>query len=116
MDRDDASRVIGVYAFAEPGQVFLYEDGCVVAGSEQLIRKYLGALAAASTVSMKVSKLRFGECFEGLSSGAVYAFDKPAYTRFYSLARRQGIDDLEGFRSDGDGGLDLMKIKFDRPA
>lgn len=113
MQSDESSRVIGVYAYSGPGSVFLYEDGCVVAGSEELIKQYLKALAEGPATSIKVSKIRFGELYAGLKSGAVYAFDRQSYGRFYALARRAGIDDLHGFPDASTDDIQLMKVRFD---
>ena len=112
MAKDDATRVVGVYAYYHPGKVFLYENACVVAGSEDLIKQYMESLANKPDRGMKISKLRFGEIYDDLKTGAVYAFDRQSYTRFYSLGRRAGIDDLQGFPESPSDGLHLMKVQF----
>ena len=112
MSKDDVTRVVGVYAYYRPGKVFLYENACIVAGSDDLIRQYMGSLANKPARGMKICKLRFGEIYNGLQSGAVYAFDRQSYARFYSLARRARIDDLQGFPDDPSDGLQLMKVQF----
>lgn len=114
VEKTEATRVVGVYAYSEHGKVFLYDEGCVVAGSEQAIKIYLEAFPPYPNRNMRVSKLRFGEIFDGLTSGAAYAFDKEAYARFYSLARRAGVDDLDGFPDKAETPLQFMKVRFDR--
>lgn len=114
MQNDDTTRVVGVYAYFGPGKVFLYENGCVVAGSEQLITQYMRSLANETVKGMTISKLRFGEIYEGLKTGAAYAFDKQSYSRFYSLARRAGVDDLQGFPECPTNELHLMKVQFNK--
>ena len=113
MPSDESSRVIGVYAYSKPGSVFLYEDGCVVAGSEELIKQYLKSLGGEPARDIKIAKIRFGELYAGLKSGAVYAFDRESYGRFYAPARRAGIDDLHGFPDAESGDIQLMKVGFD---
>lgn len=115
MSASDATRVVGVYAYAGPGEVFRYEDACMVAGSEQQMRRYLTALRSDPAGHLSISKLRFGEIFDGLKSGGAYAFDRQAYARFYSLARRAGLDDLGGFPSDAAGAPGLLKVRLDQP-
>ena len=113
MPSDESTRVVGVYAYSGPGSVFLYEDGCVIAGSEELIKQYLAALSSDPVTGIKISKMRFGELFAGLKSGATYAFDRQSYARFYTLARRAGIDDLHGWAESTTDAVQLMKVKFD---
>nr|MDJ0958029.1 hypothetical protein [Arenicellales bacterium] len=60
----------------------------------------------------KISKLRFGEIYDDLKTGAAYAFDRQSYSRFYSIARRASIDDLQGFPDNPSHGLHLMKVQF----
>lgn len=114
MPNSDATRVVGVCAYSGPGRVFLYEDACMVAGSAQQIRTYLAMLAGDAERGMHISKLRFGEIHDGLNTGAAYAFDRQAYARFYSLARRAGMDDLEGFPQSPSEDLQLIKVKLER--
>lgn len=89
-----------------------YEDACVVGGSEELITKYI-ALLNGDAVNMAISKIRFGPIYDGLSSGAAYAFDQVSYHRFYPLARRAGIKDLKGFPQAEPGGFNFMKVALD---
>lgn len=114
MQNDDTTRVVGVYAHFGPGKVLLYENGCVVAGSEELIKQYARSLANRPAKGMRISKLRFGEVYEGLKTGAAYAFDKRSYSRFYSLARRAGVDDLKGFPDSASNELHFMKVQFNK--
>ena len=106
------TRVIGVYTYSEPGRVLLYEDACVVAGSEQLIKRYI-ALLSGDVMNMVISKIRFGAIYDGLNSGAVYAFDQVSYRRFYPLARQAGIDDLRSFPQPESGAFNFMKVELD---
>ena len=114
MSKDDSTRVVGVFAYHRPGKVFLYENGCVVAGSEDLIKQYMGLLANHLTRGMKIGKLRFGDIYKDLQTGAVYAFDRQSYSRFYSLARRAGVDDLQGFPDCPADELHFMKVQFNK--
>ncbi len=77
------------------------------------MKKYL-ALLTGDIVNMKISKIRFGLIHDGLEAGAVYAFDRLSYQRFYPLARQAGIDDLDGFPSTSTApdDLHLMKVKL----
>ena len=72
----------------------------------------MGSLANRAARGMKICKMRFGEIYDGLKTGAVYAFDRQSYSRFYSLARRAGIDDLQGFPDDLSDDLQLIKVQF----
>ena len=112
---EDLTRVIGVYAYYEPGKVFLYEGACVVSGSEELIKKYMALLTVDLKEKMKISKIRFGSIYEGLKAGAAYAFDQPSYMRFYAFARRAGIDDLDGFPNRTSDDFHFIKVQFDQP-
>ena len=111
---EDLTRVIGVYAYSKPGEVFLYEEACVVGGSEELIRRYMALLTVDPKKKMKISKVRFGSIYEGLKKGAAYAFDRTSYTRFYALARRAGIHDLEGFPKRTSEDFHFIKVQFDQ--
>lgn len=112
MTSQDKTRVVGVYAYSEPGKVLRYQDACVVAESGDAIKIYIASLAGTRAAAMRVSKLRFGEIRDGLDSGAAYAFDREAYARFYTLARRAGIDDLAGFPQTSAEEFDLMRVEL----
>ena len=109
----DDTRVVGVYAYATAGQVFRHQDACVVAGSEALMRGYIATFSTELSASLVVSKIRFGDIEQGLNDGAGYAFDRESYARFYSLARRAGFDDLDGFSAGSDDQFHFIKIKMD---
>ena len=110
----DDSRVVGVFAYATAGKVLRFEDACVVADSEAAMRRYIAALAGDQDLRLQVTKLRFGQIRRGLESGAGYAFDRRSYARFFTLARRAGIDDLDGFPAGGGDEIEFMTVRFDQ--
>ena len=92
MSRDDLTRVVGYFAYRRPGEVFRHDAACVVGGTEDGLRRYVGSAPDRVQGEISVSKIRLGEIIEGLGSGAAYAFDDDAYARFFPMARRHGLD------------------------
>jgi len=103
-DRD--SKVIGYFAYVSPAEVVCTGDACVISGSESAMRDYLIELNPDGEGMHTIRKTRFGEIMFGIRSGAAYAFDEEAYSRFYPLAREAGLHvaeaDFETARSRGD--------------
>jgi hypothetical protein len=113
---DDNTRVIGFFAFLPPRDVFRHGDACVVAGSEEAMRRYLEFMPAETVGKIQITKSRFGDVKEGMEGGASYAFDQEAYDRFYPLAQKAGIDvQPDEFRTSDDNELHLVKVKLENP-
>ena len=96
-DRD--SKVIGYFAYVSPAEVVCTGDACVISGSESAMRDYLIELNPDREGMHTIRKTRFAEIMFGIRSGAAYAFDEEAYSRFYPLAREAGLHvAVGGFR------------------
>ena len=83
-DRD--SKVIGYFAYLSPTQVACDGEACVIAGSEEAMRRYLSISNPENAENYTIKKTRFREIVKGMSLGGSYAFDEEAYSRFYPLA------------------------------
>ena len=103
-DRD--SRVIGYFAYISPAEVVCSRDACVISGSESAMRDYVIESNPDRGAMHTICKTRFAEIMFGIRSGAAYAFDEEAYSRFYPLAREAGLHvaeaDFESAKSRGD--------------
>ena len=106
MTTDRRSKVIGYFAYLSPEQVVCTGDACVVSGSESSMQNYLKELNPNRTAKPTIRKTRFGEILDGIGLGGAYAFDAEAYTRFYPLAREEGLDvvdaEFESAKKSGD--------------
>ncbi len=91
MNPNISSKVIGYFAFKSPNQVICHGDACVIAGSEQRMKEYIGLGVSESSGIQTIKKTRFGEIMKGIEIGASYAFDEQSYNRFYPLANRIGF-------------------------
>lgn len=89
--------MLGFIACATATEVFRFEDACVVAGSDALLRSYLAGNPNLANAALAISKIRFADVHAGLDAGAAYAFDREAYERFAPLARDAGIDVADAF-------------------
>lgn len=103
-DRD--SKVIGYFAYVSSAEVVCTGDACVVSGSEAAMRDYVVELEQERAAMHTIRKTRFAEIMFGIRSGAAYAFDEQAYSRFCPLAREAGLHvaeaDFEAAKSRGD--------------
>ena len=91
------SRVLGFFAYAGPGEVFRFEEACVVAGSRERLQACLATHPRLRKASLTLAKIRFADVYVGLAAGSSYAFDEEAFERFAPLARDAGIDVAETF-------------------
>ena len=84
MSVDMDSKVVGYVSYASGrGMLCVGEDqACLVAGSAVLLRKRFSAKNA------QILKARFGEIAFAIERGGAYAFDLPAYRRFYPLVQK----------------------------
>lgn len=89
----ESSKVVGYFAYYEE-YVFCDGDACIISSSEELMKSYLNK-AGIGGKRETIKKARFGEVLNGLSMGAVYAFDKASFQVFSQLAKANDIDGLE---------------------
>lgn len=103
-DRD--TKVIGFFAYAPPMNVVCSGRACVIAGSEQAMTNYLREIDPGNRTHRTIRKTRFGEIRQGMHLGGAYAFDEESYSRFYPLARMEGLNvaeaDFEAAHERGD--------------
>jgi hypothetical protein len=86
------SRVIGVFAYRSRTEVVCTDgDACVIAGSEEAMRRHFEEVGLRSPNALTIRKTRFGEIVQGLMAGGAYGFDQESYSRFRPLARDLGI-------------------------
>jgi hypothetical protein len=88
-DRD--SKVVGFFAYSTPTRVVCTGRACVVAGSEEAMKRYVSELDPGNRSDHTIRKTRFGEILQGLRLGGAYAFDSESYDRFYPLARMAAL-------------------------
>jgi hypothetical protein len=86
------SKVIGYFAKLSPTEVVCEGDACVIAGSEEEMKKYIKSISNNLLKQTVIKKTRFGEIMNGIKLGAPYAFDKESYDRFYPLAKKVGLN------------------------
>ena len=101
----NSSKIIGYFAYTSDRNVFCDNDACIIADSEDAIKKYMAQDSSFKAASYTIKKTRFGEIMRGINLGAAYCFDEQAYNRFYPPARKEGMDvgpeDFSGFSATG---------------
>lgn len=111
-------KVIGYYCYTESGNAFCDGEGCIIAGSEELIKRYMEKMLGDREEREIIRKTTFGEIIRGIEKGGPYAFDEEAYRRFLPLAENNGLEDLptvEDFFSEESPtgtGVHFMQIQF----
>lgn len=100
------SKVIGVFAYRARTEVICVNtDACLIAGSEEAMREYVSEFTDSAPDELTIRKTRFVEILDGVRTGAAYAFDEQAYSRFLPLAREAGLSateaDFEKARAEG---------------
>lgn len=109
-------KIIGYFSFSITGNVFCDGDACIIAGTEELMYSYIKAMILGNKEKDVVKKTKFGEIISGLERGGAYAFDKEAYVRFFSLAEKDGLNDLPEpnsfFSESSPTGLHFIRIQF----
>jgi len=104
--------VIGWFAFAGPN-ILCDGDACVIAGSQEAMRRIMARRSTRGAPSLTIKKTRFGEVMTGLSLGAAYCFDEEAYNRFFPLAQREGLSlGPEDFADPGPRGVHLVRVQW----
>jgi hypothetical protein len=104
-------KIIGYFAYEPGGKVVCDGGSCVIAGSEEKMKSYIAAFGK-STEAATVKKTRFGEIKRGMELGGAYSFDEESYSRFYPLARREGINaGPEDFSERKPGTVHLVRVQ-----
>ncbi len=89
--KDVSTKVIGYFAIRKGSVNMLCDcDALVIAGSQQLMTRYITKLAEDSSSNYKVKKTRYGETMQGMQMGGVYTFDKIAFNKFLPLSKSEG--------------------------
>ena len=82
MSVDIDSKVVGYVSYTSKGML-CNDHACLVIGSAAALRRHPGAR------NSRIIKARFGEIVTIIErTGAHYAFDLPAYRRFYALVQK----------------------------
>jgi hypothetical protein len=84
------TKVIGYFAYRSHTEIACDGDACLIAGSEQAMKRYLAIADPKTAAQHTIRKTRFSEIMKGMALGAAYAFDEEAYQRFYPLAAALG--------------------------
>jgi hypothetical protein len=109
-------KVVGYFSYTKEGNVFCEGDACIIAGSEELMNLYKKQMLSGYSGRDIVRKTKFGEIIRGLEQGGAYAFDREAYSKFYSLAQRLNLNNFpkpDDFFSDlSVTGLHFIRIQL----
>jgi len=92
---DRHTKVIGYFAYASPTEVVCTDEACVITGSEEAMKDCIIEIDPDGRKKNTIKKTRFGEILKGLQLGAAYAFDEESFSRFYPLAKQEGLDVAE---------------------
>jgi len=108
------SKVIGYFGYSSPTNVICTGEShaCVIAGSEEYLRDYINEITPVGHSKVSIKKTRFGEILKGLYLGAAYAFDVESYTRFYPLARQEGLPVKEADFNNKDGNNRFFTVQL----
>ena len=89
--KDVSTKVIGYFALRKNSVNMLCDgDALVIAGSQQLMTRYITKLAVDRSSKYKVKKTRYGEIIQGMQMGGVYTFDKISFNKFLPLLKSEG--------------------------
>jgi len=110
------NQVIGFFAYSSAKEVVCSGDGCVIADSRHAMEEYLREIDPMRAKQNTIRKRTFEEIKRGLLLGGAYAFDKGSYTRFYPLAKQEGLDvkDVD-FEKHKARGIRFLEIKLKEP-
>ena len=110
-------KMVGYFAHSKKGYAFCDGDACIISGTEALMHSYIMAMLCNDKDKNIIKKTTFGEIIGGLERGGAYAFDKEAYLKFFSLAKRYGLNDLPEpnffFLERSPTGLHFIRIQLD---
>lgn len=112
LKRSRRRTVIGSFASTGPN-VLCDGDACVIAGSQEALRRIIMRRVTRGALALTIKKTRFGEIMTGLRLGAAYCFDEQAYNRFLPLAQREGFNlGPEDFSDPGPYGVHLLRVQW----
>lgn len=79
----DGSKVIG-YVSMSLDKTGIFTDGsaCIIAGSDDSMKRYILTEAPSSFSNQEIKKTRLREVMKGIEWGAEYQFDDISYARF----------------------------------
>ena len=108
------SKVIGVFAYRSRTEVVCTDrDACVIAGSEEAMRRHFDEVGVKHPNTITIRKTRFGEIVQGLTAGGAYGFDQESYSRFLPLARDLGIPVADAaFANDATGERRFFTVRL----
>jgi hypothetical protein len=112
------SKVIGVFAYRSRTEVVCTDrDACVIAGSEEAMRRHFEEVGLPGPNTLTIRKTRFGEIVQGLIAGGAYGFDQESYSRFFPLARDLEIPVAHAdFPSEATGERRFFTVRLADPA
>ena len=109
------TKVIGYFAYLSATEVACDGEACVIAGSEEAMKRYLSISNPENADKHIIRKTRFGEIMKGMTLGGSYAFDEEAYSRFYPIALQAGLPvSTAAFTSQGPDEIKFMTITLKR--
>ena len=89
--KDHSNKVIGYFAIRKGSANMLCDgDALVIAGSLQLMTRYISKLSDDKPSGYKVKKTRYAEIMQGMKLGGVYTFDKVAFNKFLPVLKSEG--------------------------
>ena len=110
-----AAKVVGYFAYRRKTEIVCTGQACIIAGSRQKMKGYLGELYPEGWREYRIKKTTFGEIKAGLGLGAAYGFDQSAYKRFYPLARQAGLPVMAGdFEVEAEKGNRYLIVQLSR--
>lgn len=65
----NSSKIIGYFAYTSDMNIFCDNDACIIADSEDAIKKYMGHNSSLQVASYTIKKTRFGEIMRGINLG-----------------------------------------------
>lgn len=83
--------MIGYLAQVSRYEVLCDGDACVVVGSRQRLKAYLGGKADELRQGYALKKVWLEDILAGIIQGGAYAFDEESYKLFYPHAQRAGF-------------------------
>ena len=89
--KDRLKKVVGYFAIRRGSSNLLCDgEACVIAGSQQLMTRYIVKLAGDTLSNYQVKKTRYGEIMKGMQMGGIYSFDQKAFNKFLPLLKAEG--------------------------
>jgi hypothetical protein len=89
--KDPSKKAIGYFALRKGSTNMLCDgDALVIAGSQQLMTRYIVKLADDRLSNYQVKKTRYGEIMQGMQMGGVYTFDRVAFNKFLPRLQVEG--------------------------